>query len=200
MKQEEKTKLTKEKILAAATAEFGTKGYEKANINNISDSGIAKGLIYHNFAGKDALYIACLKKCFEEITQALSCPENITDDSVYFKKRLTLFKEKRAAAAMVLESLINPPKQHMEIISQLRKQYDEMNAEWIMKILKKKKLRENVSIENAKNYLSLMQDMFNWYCTNPKFEDNNLDDMVEMHERELPKIFEYMLYGIMKGE
>ena len=44
-----------------------------------------------------------------------------------------------------------------------------------------------------------MQDMFNWYCTNPKFEDNNLDDMVEMHERELPKVFEYMLYGIMIG-
>lgn len=52
MKQEEKTRLTRERILSAAINEFGTKGYEKANINSVSGAGIAKGLIYHNFSGK----------------------------------------------------------------------------------------------------------------------------------------------------
>lgn len=94
MKKEEKTRLTREKIIEAAVAEFGTKGYENANINSISDSGISKGLIYHNFAGKDELYLECLKICFAEITEALACPENISDHSVYFEKRIKLFNEK----------------------------------------------------------------------------------------------------------
>ena len=200
MKQEEKTRLTRKKIIEAAINEFGTKGYDKANINNISGTGIAKGLIYHNFAGKDELYIECLKVCFEEITNALACPESIADHSVYFEKRIAFFREKRTVAVMVLEALIDPPELHIEIISEIRKQYDEMNAQWIMKILIKSRLRENVGIENAMRYLALMQDMFNWYCAGRGAESSELNDMIEMHERELPRIFEYMLYGILKGE
>lgn len=199
MKQEEKTRLTKEKIVDAAIKEFGTNGYEKANINNISGSGIAKGLIYHNFAGKDELYIECLKKCFAEITEALACPTDITDYSVYFDKRMTLFREKHSEASMVLEALINPPLKQIDIISEIRKQYDEMNAKWIMKILNNGELRDNVNPENAMKYLALMQDMFNWYCASPKFDNSNFENMIEIHERELPRVFEYMLRGVLKG-
>lgn len=200
MKQEEKTKLTRKKIIEAAVFEFGTKGYEKANINNICGQGIAKGLVYHNFSGKDELYIECLKNCFSEITEALICPEDIADISVYFDMRMALFKEKHTSAAMVLEALIDPPKQHIGLISEMRKQYDEMNSEWIMKILQKGKLRENVNTENALKYIALMQDMFNWYCASPKFKENDLENKIEIHERELPGVFEYMLFGVMKGE
>lgn len=200
MKQQEKTRLTKEKIIAAAITEFGTMGYEKANINNISSSGIAKGLIYHNFSGKDDLYIECLKSCFEEVTSALACPENIGDYSVYFDRRITLFREKPTLAAMVLEALINPPKHHIEIISEIRKEYDKMNAGWITKILERSELRKNVTKENALKYLSLMQDMFNWYCTSPKFKENDFENMIEFHEERLPEIFEYMLRGVVKGD
>lgn len=63
MKSEEKTKITREKIINAGIKEFGSKGYAASSINNISDSGIAKGLIYHNFTGKDDLYIECLRIC-----------------------------------------------------------------------------------------------------------------------------------------
>lgn len=200
MKQEEKTRLTRKKITDAAISEFGAKGYEKANINTICASGITKGLIYHNFADKDELYLECLKLCFEEITTALACPGNTADSSVYFEKRIKLFKERRASAAMVLEALIDPPKQHIKAISALRKSYDEMNNKWIMNILKNGQLRENVTQESAVKYLALMQDMFNRYCIDPKFEDNAFEYMIEMHERELPRIFEYMLCGVLKGE
>lgn len=200
MKQEEKTKLTRQKIIDVGIAEFGANGYEKANINSISSSGIAKGLIYHNFATKDELYLECLRACFDEITAALSCPENIADYSVYFNKRISLFREKRAVAAMVLEALINPPKKHLEKIAEIRTQYDQMNAEWISKILEKYELRDGVTEESALKYLTLAQDMFNWYCTNPKFYSSEPEDLFELHERELPRIFEFMLRGVLKGE
>ena len=200
MKQEEKTKLTRQKILDAGIAEFGENGYEKANINSISASGIAKGLIYHNFATKDELYLECLSVCFEEITEALACPESVPDYSVYFSKRISLFREKRAAASMVLEALINPPKKHLEKIAEIRAKYDKMNAEWITGILQNASLRDGVTEDSALKYLTLMQDMFNWYCTNPKFDSHKPEDLIELHERELPRIFELMLCGVLKGE
>lgn len=46
MKREEKTKLTRERIIAASIDEFGSKGYAMASVNNVCDAGIAKGLIY----------------------------------------------------------------------------------------------------------------------------------------------------------
>lgn len=61
MKKAEKTERTKERILQAAMEEFGRKGYAAATIGAIcSEHGIAKGLLYHNFVGKDDLYLACV--------------------------------------------------------------------------------------------------------------------------------------------
>mgnify|MGYP003184531549 CR=1 FL=1 len=63
MKKQEKTQKTKERILTAALQEFGTKSYDTASINSICEIGkIPKGLIYHNFKGKDELYLLCVKK------------------------------------------------------------------------------------------------------------------------------------------
>ena len=60
MKQREKTELTVQRILSAAIAEFGVNGYAGGAVNNICKAGINKGLIYHNFKGKDELYLTCL--------------------------------------------------------------------------------------------------------------------------------------------
>lgn len=50
MKQKEKNKISRDKILNAAIIEFGTKDYGKASLNNIcNDNNISKGLIYHYY-------------------------------------------------------------------------------------------------------------------------------------------------------
>ena len=67
MKQTEKTGLTVSRILDAAALEFGRNGYAGGTVNNICKSGINKGLIYHNFRDKDALYLACLKRACEKL-------------------------------------------------------------------------------------------------------------------------------------
>ncbi|MGN0693238.1 MAG: TetR/AcrR family transcriptional regulator [Oscillospiraceae bacterium] len=200
MRSAEKTKLTREKIICAGIREFGSKGYAASSINNISDSGIAKGLIYHNFAGKDDLYLECLRVCFEEITAELSCPEDCADYRKYFDMRMKLFGEKREKAAMVLEALIAPPEKHYGEILRIREPYDRMNAEWIRNILSAGKLRESVDIDSAMKYLSVMQDMFNSFCCGFSSENNSFESLISLHEEKLPKVFEYMLYGVMKGE
>lgn len=71
MKKEEKTGLTKERILLAAMEEFGEKGYAAASLNNICAAGIPKGLLYHNYENKDALYLACVKQSFSILMNCL---------------------------------------------------------------------------------------------------------------------------------
>lgn len=72
MKKQEKTQKTKERILAAALAEFGSKSYDAASVNSICEAGqIPKGLLYHNFAGKDELYLQCVKMCYDEMTSIM---------------------------------------------------------------------------------------------------------------------------------
>jgi AcrR family transcriptional regulator len=52
---------TRQRLLAAASNEFATVGYEKANVNTISlAAGYAKGTIYNYFPSKQALLLALI--------------------------------------------------------------------------------------------------------------------------------------------
>ena len=56
MKQEQKSKETKEKIFAAAKRILQKNGYENLSIKNIcEESGVSNGSFYHHFKTKDDL-------------------------------------------------------------------------------------------------------------------------------------------------
>ena len=77
MTQEEKTSRTRERILTAAIEEFGTKGYTGATVGEIcGEHNITKGLLYHNFASKEELYLACVSRCFDQVTNYLQGQES----------------------------------------------------------------------------------------------------------------------------
>lgn len=197
MKQEEKTRLTREKIIAAGIKEFGTNGYSGASVNNITGSGIPKGLLYHNYRSRDELYIECLRVCFREISESLTCGE--TDGiKQYFARRMAFLSEKREMGAMVLEALISPPEKHLDEISHIREPYDRMNNEWLMKAIRAGRLRGGIDADSALKYLSVMQDMFNWYCLSPKYREQPLESLMTLHEEKLPEILDHMLYGIIE--
>lgn len=51
MRKEEKTRLRREMIIAAALREFAAKGYKGFVINELCKvDGISKGVLYHNFS------------------------------------------------------------------------------------------------------------------------------------------------------
>ena len=61
-------------------------------------------------------------------------------------------------------------------------------------------LREGVSKEEALSYFRLMQLMLNGYFSSPAFQNTDLSEKVKIHERLVPKLLNFMLYGIAKGE
>ena len=72
MKQEEKSALSREKILDAAMEEFARRGYAGASLNTVwEEKHISKGMIYHHFKDKDELYLLCVRRCFDALTDYL---------------------------------------------------------------------------------------------------------------------------------
>lgn len=61
-------------------------------------------------------------------------------------------------------------------------------------------LRDGISSEDALSYFRHMQNMFNGYFSSPAYRNMNLDEKVKIHETNIPKLFEFMLYGIAKGD
>lgn len=197
MKREEKTKLTRERIIAASIDEFGSKGYAMASVNNVCDAGIAKGLIYHNFNNKDDLYLTCIRACFDELTDFLKETSQEYDFDAYLKARLSYFERNKSKANMILEALISPPEQHRDSIADIRKPYDEINLKVFDRILSERHLRDGVNKESAAEYFLMVQNMFNWYFASPAMSDKTFENVKRIHEDVLPKMIDYLLYGII---
>lgn len=72
MKREEKNQLTRRRILESALNEFAEQGFRAGSVNTISSAeGLSKGILYHYFPTKEALYLACVEECFECLTSYL---------------------------------------------------------------------------------------------------------------------------------
>ena len=73
MKREEKSAVSRQRILTAAMEEISRKGYEGASLSTLcAEKEISKGLIYHYFSGKDELYLLCVEQCFDAFTACLT--------------------------------------------------------------------------------------------------------------------------------
>lgn len=67
MKQEEKSMLSRKKILEAAGVLFTQKGFDATTMQDITtESGLSKGAIYHHFKSKEEIMAALLDKMFLE--------------------------------------------------------------------------------------------------------------------------------------
>ena len=79
MKQEEKTLLSKRKILAAAGEVFAQKGYDAATMQDITEKcGLSKGAIYHHYKSKEEIMLALGEQLFLD-NNPFSAVENRSD-------------------------------------------------------------------------------------------------------------------------
>ena len=70
LKQCEKSEMTRDKILAAATDEFAEKGFFGARVDSIAEiSGINKRMIYAHFESKEKLYSKVLLIAYEWVAE-----------------------------------------------------------------------------------------------------------------------------------
>lgn len=202
MKQVERTRLTYDKIVNGAIRQFGTKSYADASLNNIcSESNISKGLIYHNFKGKDDLYLHCVAICFDRMTEFLKQKNYDQSTSAKVIRDLLLSRQEFFEANPYLEKIfyftvLQPPVHLREEIKEIRKDYNEFCRNLYEELLENLQLRDNITVEMAIDYFVLFQEMFNGYFQRKSIEGRSFADVVREHEMNLAQVLDIMLYGI----
>lgn len=200
MKKSEKTELTTSKILKAAMNEFGQNGYTGGTVNNICNTGINKGLLYHNFAGKDDLYLTCLEHSCKKLMSYLQQQDRTEKLESYMSARMDFFHIYSNEARIFFEALLTPPPHLSDEISRMLSEFNTLNEKMYNRTLDSLILRDGISREDAVSYFRLMQLMLNGYFSSPAFQNTDLPEKVKTHEMIVPKLLDYMLYGIAKGE
>ena len=205
MKQEEKNRRTKRRIMDNALKEFAEKGYWGSSVNSIcSARDISKGIIYHYFSSKDELYLECVTECLTNLTEYLkenfSISEGKVEDKVekYFSVRRDFFSLHPNYRSIFSEVIIMPPENLKTEILKCRKEYDAFTSDILLSLLQSLDLRQGISVEDAVAVFSEYQDFINArYSLTPLTNEEFLD-----RDRVSRKAIDVLLYGIVerKGE
>lgn len=152
MKQTEKSRRSRECILAHAFAEFAANGYLGSSLNQICARGnISKGLLYHYYADKDALYLACVEKLFRDMTGFLQ--ERLSSSGVtveqYFSQRMRFFQQNPEHQRLFYDILMYPQSHLAQDIAQCRADFDAFNDEAVRTVLSGERLAEGLSMDEA---------------------------------------------------
>lgn len=206
MKQQEKTQRTRERILSAALAEFGAKGYEGASINTIcTEAQVPKGLLYHNFKNKDDLYLQCVKRCYRQMMDDLSSQEPVCRDAEEDMRSLLMlrqrfFSEHPHHANLFFHTLLQPPSHLLAELREARQHFDAFCTERYRSLLTTLSLRDGITEQKALEYFSMFLEMYNGYFQGKASQGGNYQALMSNHEEKLSEILNIMLYGIAKQE
>lgn len=203
MKQQEKTQRTQERILSAALAEFGAKGYEAASVSAVcSESQVPKGLFYHNFKNKDDLYIRCLARCCSGMAEYLRAQEKACGGQGDIRSLLTwrqqFFLAHPHEASLFFHALLQPPKHLLAEIKEARRDLDAFSRERYQNMLGALSLRDGITEQMALEYFSVFLEMFNGYFQSKAEQGGDYQTLTALHEEKLAEILDIVLYGIAK--
>lgn len=195
MKQEEKNRKSREHILEYAFEEFAEQGYQGASVNTICAAGrISKGLLYHYYADKDALYLACVEKCYQELTTALSDVLDVgtvTPDR-YFEVRLNFFALHPMHQRLFCDTVVNPPRHLHRELKACRASFDELNETMLTAILEKERLAPGLGIPDAIAQLRIFED-----CVSTYLKNADPEQQMDRHNQLCRQTFQTMLYGLI---
>ena len=197
MTQEERSEITRKKILDAAFQEFGQNGYAAGTVNRICGHGITKGLFYHHFKGKDELYLACLEICVNHLVQFLT--PHVEDSRDCLNARLIFFEQYPEEARIFFDGMLNPAPNLAGRIEEILLPLDMLNRRAYGNLIAGMTLREGVTPEKAMDWLALMQELLNGYFSSPKLRFRDLAEKMRLHEQVLPEILDRILFGIAKA-
>jgi AcrR family transcriptional regulator len=108
MKQEEKNRRSRECIEEAAIRSFARQGPDNANLNQLCrENGISKGKLYHYYASKDDLLVACVQRIVDRLVADICAfspdPEQgvAANLHVYYKERIDFWCDDPEALSLI---------------------------------------------------------------------------------------------------
>lgn len=202
MRKEEKTRISRERILQAAIREFGENSYEQGSMNSICENnGLSKGLIYHNFKNKDDLYICALRRCTEEMIKYIEegvYPEGSIKEKVLsvFTRRKEFFDKEPTLKKLFYYSVYMPPQHLAKELRDIRRSYLKV----ITDLMSSFSFRNGVTMDFVLEYLMLASWMVIRYTLDNTEEDADILSLAEAHEKNMNFFADSILYGIAEQE
>ena len=206
MKREEKNALTRQRIVDAAMEEFSQKGFEGASLNVVcAQNDLSKGIIYHYFKDKDELYLFCVRRCFDALTDYLretaaqrtgTAGERVER---YFSSRLRFFSENPQLLGLFADASMDPPEHLRGEIAALRGGFDALNTDMLTQVLGSLPLRPGLSAEQAVEDFRLYMDYVNLrFRTAYVRESADPDALMREHEAMCHRQLHMLLYGVVE--
>lgn len=202
MKREEKSALSRQRILEAAIGEFSRRGYEGASMSAFCmEHGISKGIVYHHFKDRDELYLLCTDMCFEELTaslrSALADVRGTAEErmAVFYKTWLHFFGEHPNRLGIFSDSVFRTPPALADRIDHCRRDYDALNTAMLMELVEGKILREPLDLPYLAGEFQAYMDMFNVRFMTRAGE--NWAQLVQAQESRCCQQLDILFYGIL---
>ena len=189
------------RILDGALAEFSAQGYGGSSINTIcAAQNLSKGIVYHYFATKDALYLACMEECFQYLTEYVRANFSAEDGRIeaqlekYFSVRMAFFRENPVYQRLYCEAVTTPPAHLISNIRACRQDFDALNVQILEKLLGSIALRSGISMADAIETFRQYQDFINL-----RHQMNAANGQsFEAHEEDCQRMLRILLYGIIE--
>ena len=198
MKKELKTKLTQERIIDAALIEFSQKGYKAFGINELcKNHKISKGILYHNFAGKTELYLACVRESFHKAVSMIRGESGeVPSLADYVERRHRFSKDFPHHSHILLKAWLMTPAEIAEEVAKEKAVFEDLNRQVSEKLLAESTLKDHISQEQDLDYLSFIQQLFRSYYLTASGSAES-PSLASQYERDLNKVLHLMIYGIL---
>lgn len=186
----------------SALAEFSKRGYGASSINTIcAAQDISKGIVYHYFETKDALFLACVEECFQRLTEYIRANMVKRGEAgfcleEYFAFRTRFFRSDPVYQRIFCEAVISPPAHLYAEIQARRRAFDELNIQILKRLLAPLSLRPGISKEEVIETFRQFQDFINIRYQTP---DANGQEF-EAREENCRKALDILLYGVIERE
>lgn len=186
----------------SALAEFSRSGYGASSVNTIcAAQDVSKGIVYHYFETKDALYLACVEECFQHLTEYIR--ENLTEESAakcrleeYFAIRTGFFREYPVYQRIFCEAVISPPAHLQNEIRERKADFDALNLKILDDILSRLSLRPDISKVEVIETFRMFQDFINIHYQMPDADGRGF----EAREENCLKALNILLYGVIESK
>ena len=205
MNRNEQTQATRKLIVESAMKIFGEKNYTATSMSDISkNANISKGIIYHYFKNKDDLYLACVKICFDGLSQHLATFKKDTNNieetiGAYINFRHRFFEENTDITNVFFGVILGKYHGLSNEIIQLRTDLDEVNLKFLRGILETVKFRDGITAEDAVQVISLLTKS-SQITTSNQVEPYEPHDFMVEQEKFIKITMKIIFHGIGKED
>lgn len=146
--------------------------------------------------GKDDLYLACVSRCFDDVTAYLQGQNLGADLHRYMEYRFRYFSDHPLCAGLFFEAVLQPPAALVSAIRERKRAFDQLNQRIYREALSAMKLRREVTEAEGPGILRHHAGDVQWVFQQPGYAGKDFKTVVADHEDKLAKMLDLMLYGI----